>query len=942
MGKGKVHSWWLILGVLLPLVLPLATASGQEINLDKFEKCGDLLCYQSLKDSSAYYYLPDQPRLAIKDGRPQFSFLKYARTRETGEAGTGRAEGGGIVHFLVTYGAEEGRVKAAEESLQEKYPQAKIAGPVIYRKGSFALITSFKKGQETLTRMVAVGKAPLMEGQKAAVSMALTREGAELLWESFKSATPDISLVFDMIFVGVRQPYEAKLEADWKRVANHQRVKAGLKYAWFGADVDMLFQELRQTGAVKITTKGQDANLDKILQSANNKLLKVMFDPAPVDELTRAAAEKDSYSNLNQAIKMLKDTATTRTKSEGRSSVFYDTPSLFANFGLENVSTRNEPFDNSSVLNLLISTAYAADDSKQMQEAIELFKKAEKVRKEGRYSDAIKLYEQVNGLHRAAKGYNSLGAVFNLGFCYYRLENWDPALRNFQEFLDLLPKNPNQEKLRGEAYAFIGSCMQALGRNDEILDYLKKAEEDPSGNSADVLNIIADTHFSMGSYGQAAYYFKKALSNAQSGSEAYRYASRKANETAAKAYNHARKLDGIARGSNYETEATQNALNAYLEYQDNVVPTGQRAQEVESRVQYLSGKLEQSGAVKEVVPGKDYAVTGNVPATNATGQKTNPSEKSAGIKQSASVPRTSSKKTPPKKTTSPAKRTKKGPKRQAVTSRENGAPGFSLVASYQMKNIKRSGRIVYHMNHYRSESQAFAMAENIGDLYRRYGNDPRIFRAVNIDDPVFKQREILVTLDGQDAASFGKHMNFVTVQMKKIHQSGEVTTDEVVITPEKFNQSSNAFALSYGWKGDDDRTSWLAYKIQTLWSFHGGVDIRTDWKTYDGAMLALQPPHRYRTITVEGEGYKLIQAKVRHAVITVTSKAGGKSVVTQGTIRNRGPAPTLILEVPENRESLPREVSITWHLEGGKTVSSPARPVEGDIVYWDELPEKEV
>ena len=69
-----------------------------------------MLCYQSLDDPLVYYYLPDSPRLATKNGKPQFSFLKYARTQETGEAGITRAQGGGIVHFLVTYGADEARV----------------------------------------------------------------------------------------------------------------------------------------------------------------------------------------------------------------------------------------------------------------------------------------------------------------------------------------------------------------------------------------------------------------------------------------------------------------------------------------------------------------------------------------------------------------------------------------------------------------------------------------------------------------------------------------------------------------------------------------------------------------------------------------------------------------------------------------------------------------
>ena len=302
----------------LLLVLVASTALGQEILLDRQARCGEMLCYQSLDDPLVYYYLPDSPRLATKNGKPQFSFLKYARTQETGEAGITRAQGGGIVHFLVTYGADEARVRAARRA-SESVPGARIAGPIVYRKGSFALVTSFTEENETVTRTVAVGKAPLMEGQKAAVSMALTREGAELLWESFRGSTPDISLVFDMEFAGVREPYEAKLEADWARVAKHNRVRAGAKFKWFGVDVDLLFQELRQDGAVKITSRGENATLDKILESANSKLLQVMFDQAPTGELARMASDK-GYSSLDQAVKVLKTAKPTATAGKTKVS----------------------------------------------------------------------------------------------------------------------------------------------------------------------------------------------------------------------------------------------------------------------------------------------------------------------------------------------------------------------------------------------------------------------------------------------------------------------------------------------------------------------------------------------------------------------------------------------------------------------------------------------
>ncbi len=773
-------------------------AEAQEINLDKMVKCGDLICYQALKDANTFYYLPDNPRLATKNGRPQFSFLKYARTEKTGKAGTNKAEGGGIVHFLVTYGADESQVKEAEKGLQEKYPDASIDGPIVYRKGSFALITSFTEGNITTTRTVAVGKAPLMEGQKAAVSMALTREGAEILWESFQTDTPDISLVFDMQFAGVREPFEATLEADWARVASHHNVKAGVKYAWFGADVDILFQELRQTGAVKITTKGKDATLEGILTSVNNKLLEAMFVPASNDELTKAAAEKGSYDSLNQAAKMLKDSTAARastSSSTTRRTSFMETDPGYAGIDFW-----------AAIMHFLVAEAHA--------------------------------------------------------------EGIIPGI--------------------GESGVAVSDSGQSEG----------------------------------------------GASQATSGETQV--------ESASEAYNRARRRYEEARSAGFPADAIEEALIAYEDYQADHNPTGSRASEVSGRIRMLRDRLAASGVSSTASSplATQSSTSSTVPAaassTSTTSQPvaatsaSSPSQSSSTAATSPAASTASSRTTTPRRTTTSRPGT-------AASSRSNGSPGFSLVASYKMKKIKRSGKLVYQMNHYRTELQAFAMAENIGSLYKRYGNDPQIFRAVTIDDPVFKQREVLVTLDGQDATTFTRHLNFVTVKLKKQHQSGDVTSDEVVITPEKFNAQGNSFSLGYGYKGDDDRSRWLDYKFETLWSFHGGVEIRTPWQETDTPMLALQPPHRYRTVTIEGSGRALTKAGVRHAVVTVTSMINDKPVKNQVTIRNRGPAPALVLDIPEDPANPDVQVAITWHLSGGKNLTAE-ESLEGNIVYWDELP----
>lgn len=868
---------WMILLVMSVLMPATLSAQAQEINLDRAVKAGDLFCFPSLDDAKVFYYLADSPRLAVKDGRPQFSFLKYARTHKTGQAGTTRAEGGGLLHFLVTYGVDPARVRGAEKALQEQYPEARIQGPIIYRRGSFALVTSFAEGNKSVTKTVAVGKAPLMEGQKTAVSMMLTREGAELLWESFQTDTPDISLVFDMSFAGVREPYEATLEADWKRISKHHRVSAGLKYKWFGADVDMLFQELRQTGAVKITTKGQNAQMDKIIESANAKLLQVMFDPAP-DELERTAPKTGGYSNLDRAVQLLKDAALKKTETKKKKTS----------------ASSADSFQNSFkwVLNRFLELfrweeAFAQDNQTEKalphagKQAEALFLEGRRLYQKGQYQDALTKLQQSENLYRELMGRPVPGGdmPWNLGQCYRKLKQYEKA----------------EEQFRRAAERY-----------------------EPGGDERKKALMLAD---------QMAAEARNAV------------------------YTAARRLDRDARESGYPRDVTVKALQAYEAYMARYSPKGERGREVEGRIRVLERKTQNLGGqeiAKATTAGPSEAKSPLSPSTDTkTGEKTAGSTVEKALDSQGS-PKNSNQKT--EVTSKKGENTAKTPEKKpsvstqkaagsAAESRSDGSIGFSLVASYKMKNIKRSGRLVYRMNHFRTETQSFAMAENIGNLYRRYGNDSRIFRAVTIDDPVFKQREILVTLDGQDTDTFTRYLNFVTVKMTKRHQNGDISTDEVVITPESFNKQGNVFELSYGFKGDHDRTRWLDYQVISIWSFHGGAEVRTPPESRNEPMLALAPPHLYRTLSIEGQGKRLTQAGVRHGVIQVTSMVNGNEISARATVRNQGSAPAAILDVPVDRDDPSIQAEITWFLSGGKQVHSGTKPVMGEILYWDEIPE---
>ncbi|MBN2419514.1 MAG: hypothetical protein JXL81_09040 [Deltaproteobacteria bacterium] len=907
--------------VLVFLQLSANAVFSQEIMLDKMEKCGDLICYPEMKDPNNYYYLPDQPRIASKDGKPQFSFLKYARTEATGKAGTGQAQGGGVIHFLVTYGVSETRIREAERDLQQKHPDANIAGPIVYRKGNFALITSFMEGSEMTTKTVAVGKAPLMEGSKTAVSMALTREGAELLWASFQTDTPDISLVFDMEFAGIREPYEATLEADWSSIAKHDRIQAGFKYKWFGADIDMMFQELRQTGAIKITTKGENAVMDRILESANEKLLKVMFDPVTSDDLTRAAAE-GGYESLNQAAKMLKDAATS-TGSTGKTGAAAKTSGLFHE--IDNF-IRN-PFNRvlmSRFFNSIVPDVYAQTSSQETK---------------------IEKNMNTSGPSEADPNLGKSREAFSNGQGHYANKEWGEAFDAFTEGLNYYSYSKNPDPKERAVFLFhIGVSLMGLERFEEALSPLNEAadlygRETQYGKDAEAIikkieKLLAD---------------KGAVQSNPKGEE---QSAISANDS----YNEARRLYEEARNSGFPQEAVRKVIEAYEKYRSEHNPTGDRASEVEGRIRMLKERLKANDGIKSTSDMNQDLVDASkngIDGLNAKGADKTPSDqtkkgttaensstgselKAPDLKSLPPLPMPSTANQP--KTGTGAASTAAKPQTTAQKSRSDGSPGFSLVASYKMKKIKRSGKMVYNMNSFRTETQAFAMAENIGDIYKLYGNDPKVFRAITIDDPVFKQREIMVTLDGQDASTFTRYLNFVTVKMKKRHQGGEMTTGETVITPEIFNTSGNNFSMVYGWKDDSDRTAWLNYEYQAIWSFYGGVEIRTPWTGTDSPMLALIPPHHYRTVSIEGDGDTLTGKEVRHGVVTFTCRLGEKYISQQVTIRNSGPAPSMVLDIPEDTNNPETMVDITWYLTGSRKLASEKSALEGDILYWDELP----
>lgn len=281
---------WLMF-VLVILISAAANAQKefvQRILLDKPVSAGTLKVFPLLDDPNSYYYLPNKVRLGVdENGRQQFSFIRFVENIGSGNADKTATvgDGGGYVHLLIGLSVSPDEIKAAEQELKNVNPKGKIVGTVVYRGGTMALITKSvitnanNASGENQRRVLGIGPAPVLEGDKIAVSFLLDKNDATLLWESLKTPTPDISFNLNMTLAGYQSPVEFKIEMDWDKVYNHDIFNAGIATPVLQAEIGVAVQELKESGAIKITQIGEDPNLQRLQDVLTNKMIDMCFVP---------------------------------------------------------------------------------------------------------------------------------------------------------------------------------------------------------------------------------------------------------------------------------------------------------------------------------------------------------------------------------------------------------------------------------------------------------------------------------------------------------------------------------------------------------------------------------------------------------------------------------------------------------------------------------------
>jgi tetratricopeptide (TPR) repeat protein len=907
------------------ILLSVALVAAAEVALDEVVQAGRFVLYRDHADAHKYYYVPDAPRLAMKrDGTPEFTFIKYSKT--DGETK------GGIVHFLVTWGMTEGELSTAESALRLKDPEAKIAGPVPFKEGTFKVVSATAgEGGLFNRRIVGEGKAPIMPGQKAAVSIALTEEGASLLWESFKNPTSDISVMFDLRFTGVSPAFQAKLKVNWDKVYTQHDIKlhaeGQIKVVKLAADVRAILEELRQKGAIELEVVGENENMQKMLDTVYAHLLTLMCDKVPMGagETASPPAKKrpvpeiaGDWPGARPAWTMGVLAEVVRAADERlRGGPFWDQEQVQAQ------RAAGPPCD---------------DQSRQRAEA--LAQEAAAFLREKKYQESNESYQKANEACPDPRYLYEIGLTAAFG-----LFDTDAALRSFRDFLGKTADLPGFADKRAIAQAYVNDSGQAdqrltngqalfgQGRYYEALDAFRwlydhmalptwifnmgvcyKAIGDETGDKENYEKALRcfEACINIESDDQAR--FQGEIDDARACIEALRpllepaAAARPQTEQQAQ-----RSTEEERRARREEAQAQQ---------QSQATTGGQQAATTGAQ----AGGTKPPGAVE----GGAKPPAGQAQASDVTGGQAQQLTSLHGTKPPGATGGTKppSGQTPPAKTTPQAPAGKPGAKPDAAIK-----PIISVQVGYSFKRVKMSGNYQVDMRKRLREDRDIVMSGNIGGIYQKYGEDKRFFSVVSLDDPTFQERSVEVILDGQDASDFKNYINSVSVLFRKQRFSGAPMTGEVKFFDQQFSQGGNRLSFKYG-RLNEASTEWLDYEYKPKWSFYGGVEWEGDWTKTSDSVLTLTPPVRRRTLEISIDEDNILKNAVKALALQIKHRIYGKDILKEVIINyDKGDPLQADYTYMHEEGDLGYSYKVVWLLLDGREVHTDWMAKESPFIY---------
>ncbi len=188
-------------------------------------------------------------------------------------------------------------------------------------------------------------------------------------------------------------------------------------------------------------------------------------------------------------------------------------------------------------------------------------------------------------------------------------------------------------------------------------------------------------------------------------------------------------------------------------------------------------------------------------------------------------------------------------------------------------------------------------------------------------DSLFRQREI--TIITESFPDYKELVESVIVSIKKTHQNGNISKDEIIINQENYSENENFVKLKYDWKGDDKSIKWLEYEYEVIWYLVDGRIIHLPTKKTDSFAIFLISPWRKTQVEIEIDAELLKKIGVNLITMHLYYKVGEKEISKQIVFN---PFKSKLFQEANvfisGNDNLYYEYDINWILNNNKMISS--------------------
>lgn len=337
---------------------------------------------------SGWYYLPTEPRLSFRDGKPEAMFMNFLTDETTDQGG---AEGG-LFHMLVTYGLTREQETELRQELARAVPGAVLRGQVdLLPAGNNEnfIVTSGTLSDSGFapSGVLTSGFAPTYPGGKAAMAGRLDPTGAQLLARTFENATgtADLSVTFVYDYIAKTRAFDAELTINLDQLnevsecidrSQQTNTESFFEFKFFfpgrgervtgvtQRQIEGMYDLLLTTGVIQIRIDQNLPDVDvsaietALMANAMESFLNLQrqFQRTPLDEMQQAAASEDDDEEDNTPDTdnyQVYEVSTTRRRMQGqltyrvsKEMAVYRQHVITGNMGTQLREHQNEIFSN--------------------------------------------------------------------------------------------------------------------------------------------------------------------------------------------------------------------------------------------------------------------------------------------------------------------------------------------------------------------------------------------------------------------------------------------------------------------------------------------------------------------------------------------------------------------------------------------------------------------